>query len=111
MCQIFTGSKEMNELHFISTYGKDTDGTGCRCVDHKTLSYSSGTWAVSEKIAQESIDKKIYIHDTKAGQSRHGGIITSFERHESGRYTFFYTAHRSCFGVYFDKWGQEKGYA
>jgi hypothetical protein len=99
-----------NKLHVLTRNRTDDDRTGCTCIDHKTLQYSSGTWVLSKEKAESLLGKNIYIHDAQSEPSKHGGVITKVVREESGRYTFFYTASRDCFGVTTGNWGREKSF-
>ncbi len=99
-----------NKLHVLTRNRTDEDKTGCTCIDHKTLQYSSGTWVLSKQKAESLLGNKIYIHDAQSAPSKHGGVITKVIQEEGGRYTFLYTANRECFGVKVGNWGREKSF-
>jgi hypothetical protein len=95
------------EIHVIVKTVVDPTNLGCVAINHKAGLYSSSAWDVAQWRADALIGGKIYIHTGQKTASIHGGTITAFEKHENGRFTFFYTAELACKGSIVGNWSQE----
>lgn len=99
----------MPQIHLIENLKKQ------KPLDRSTHSYESGNWDVSEAKAQSLIGGRIYFHETQAGRSYFGGVITGFRvlpksDPYAGRIVFFFTADRDGKGVLAgtDSWRNEQ---
>jgi hypothetical protein len=92
-------------LHFICKQG----------LNHKKIAnqvYETGNWQISEKIADESIGGRIYLHEKQDQPAWHGGTIISWRISDRAyarqRLVFTYSVD-SPFRIKCDEgWGQEK---
>lgn len=88
----------MPQVHFIEKLRNQ------KTIDRTTHSCESGNWQVAHAKAQSLIGGRIYFHETQAGESYFGGVITGFRilpppDPQAGRVVFIFTADQEGKGV------------
>lgn len=88
-------------LHFICKQG----------MGHKKIGdqlFESGDWVVSEKIAEESIGGRIFLHEHQNENAWHGGQITAWRRaHDPIRIIFTFHVDQPFRVKCTENWAQE----
>lgn len=89
-------------LHFVCKQG----------MNHKKIGdqlFETGNWSVTEKLAEESIGGKIFLHEKQDAPAWHGGTITAW-RHagEEGRIIFTFYVDAPFRIKCTENWGREK---
>ena len=96
----------MPAIHFVERSDK------VRKIDPTRNEWESGTWPLSEEIAQKLVGGMMYLHRSKQQESHFGGQILSYRVEESGPLTggvvFKLRATADCKGVKTDRKGWAK---
>jgi len=96
----------VSAIHFVER----TDNV--RKIDPSKNEWESGSWPVSEEIAQKLVGSVLYLHRTKLSSSHFGGDILDYRVEQSGpdagRVVFKLRAKADCKGVKIDGKGWSK---
>ena len=88
------------DLHFICERGRNHRSLG-------NQAYETWEWVISDKVAEEAIGGRLYLHAQENRPAWHGGTITSWRPSTTpGRKIFSYTVDGQFRMVCPGQWGQ-----